>query len=195
MVVRSKPSVSHSSLVPTITTAMSAAVAAATARSIRSAGSGERMPSRTAANPLPAIVRHEQLDRHGVRRPCTRWFRWLRCCRTRRTPGCAAAGRRGRRPGRGRSSGPPAVTTIGPVDTTPTWWVPSVSGTNSPVTRTAKARGSTPAGIDPKKRTIELGEASSTTTVAVPRRAVDVLERAGPGRRSADGAGRHGSPG
>ena len=56
--MRSWPSVSHSSFVPTTTIATSAAAAAATARSMRSAGSGERTPSRIAANPLPDAVDH-----------------------------------------------------------------------------------------------------------------------------------------
>jgi hypothetical protein len=51
----------------------------------------------------------------------------------------------------------------GPVVTTPTTWGPSTSGTNEPSMRAANARGSTPGGVEPKKRTSEVVEVSSAT--------------------------------
>ena len=153
MVVRSSPSVSHSSLVPTTTTA-DVGVAGRRDRPVRAGPRvrAARTPSRMPAEPAPSGG--GDVAAAPAPRPRTRPWRHRASDASPKNSGAArqAVGRgRRARPARRRRSGP------APVSTAPNRCGPSTSGTKAPVTVTWKRSGSTPGGRGSEEAQHRLG--------------------------------------
>ena len=130
-----------------------------------SAGCGARMPTRSAAKPLPDAVAH--LNASGTGTPARQSM--VAVASTLPYPKNSSL-RGSSMSGSSTSVVMPsplsAAIETGPVVTTPIVWGPSVSGTNDPSTRAEKARGSMPSGVDPKNRTRVVDDGISNTVGA-----------------------------